>query len=544
MTRLKSSKNNFLSILLVGVLFVTVLIFVLYPFICMIDKSVRINGFLSIDNYIGVIKKYNRQILNTLYVGIMTSIFTSALSIVLTIFISLKNKILEEIFTLIILLAFVSPPFVSSLSYIILYGRRGLISYGIFGLSLNPYNQYGIILMQVISFAPLNIIYLLSLIKKMDKSIINSAVDLGAKGSDVINDVMLPFMKNGVLVVFALTFVRSICDFATPTIVGGRYSTFSSEIYMQIVGFSNINIAATMNVILLIPSIIIFIIYLKLSNIYSKTSISRTNAIRKIKLKKMGIEGVAINIFSVLYLVIILIQYISIFFYAIFKKANGQYVLTYEYIEKFLKYDFSSLIRSILYASVVSFICVFMGIIFSYVKQRYNNKLNSILNLIIMLPFMIPGTYFGLSYILAFNKPYLKLTGTALIVIANIIFKQLPITTKMCEGALAQIPKELENSCRDLGGVSKNVLTDVIVPKIKNILSSVVLYNFNSAMTTAGSILFLINPGKKLAIFDLFDSIYIGEYHEACVLASVIIMVVIIFSIIMKIFEKERTYVS
>lgn len=483
--------------------------------------------------------------LNSIYVGVIVSIFTCILSVIVSLFISMRNKILKEILTLIILLAFVSPPFVSSLSYLILYGRRGVISYGIFGLSLNPYNKYGIILMQIISFAPLNIIYLISLIKKIDKSIINSAVDLGAKGSAVLNDVVLPFMKNGMLVTFVLTFVRSICDFATPTIVGGRYSTFSSEIYMQIVGFSNIDIAAAMNVILMVPSLLIFVIYIKLANKYENTTISRTNIINKLNLKQLGIEGVIINLISLLYLFIILMQYAAIFFYAMFKKSNSIYVFTTEYIEKFYKYDFSSLVRSILYAVIVSFTCVTMSIIFSYIYRgrKKQNKLYDILNIIIMIPFMIPGTYFGLSYILAFNKAPIKLTGTAIIVITNIIFKQLPITSKMCEGAFAQIPKELENSCLDLGGKSQNVIIDVIIPKIKNVISSMVLYNFNGAMTTAGSILFLITPGKNLAIFDLFDSIYIGEYHEACVFASMIIVVVIAFSLIMKLFERERVNV-
>ena len=545
MTKLQKIKKNLINYVISGALVASVLVFVLYPFMCMLVRSFHINGLFCFDNYVNVIIKYKQQMLNSIYVGVVVSILTCILSVIVSLFISMRNKILKEFLTLIILLAFVSPPFVSSLSYLILYGRRGVISYGIFGLSLNPYNKYGIILMQIISFAPLNIIYLISLIKKIDKSIINSAVDLGAKGSAVLNDVVLPFMKNGMLVSFVLTFVRSICDFATPTIVGGRYSTFSSEIYMQIVGFSNIDIAAAMNVILMLPSLLIFIIYIKLINKYENTTISRTNIINKLNLKRLGIEGIIINLISLLYLFIILMQYAAIFFYALYKRSNGIYIFTTEYIEKFYKYDFSSLLRSIVYALIVSFTCVTMSIIFSYLyrERKKHNKFYDILNIIIMIPFMIPGTYFGLSYILAFNRAPMKLTGTAIIVITNIIFKQLPITSKMCEGAFAQIPRELENSCLDLGGKSDNVIIDVIIPKIKNVLSSMVLYNFNGAMTTAGSILFLITPGKNLAIFDLFDSIYIGEYHEACVFASMIIIVVIIFSLLMKLFERERVNV-
>ena len=138
------------TFLLIAILILSVIIFVLYPFICMIDRSIHINGIFSVENYVNAIIKYNKQISNSIYVGIIVAIFTSIISVIVTIFISMKNKILTEILTLVILLAFVSPPFVSSLAYIILYGRRGIISYGVLGLSLNPYNKYGIIIMQIL----------------------------------------------------------------------------------------------------------------------------------------------------------------------------------------------------------------------------------------------------------------------------------------------------------------------------------------------------------------------------------------------------------
>ena len=46
-------------------------------------------------------------------------------------------------------------------------------------------------------------------------------------------------------------------------------------------------------------------------------------------------------------------------------------------------------------------------------------------------------------------------------------------------------------------------------------------------MTTAGAILFLINPGKKLAVFKLFDSVYLGEYAQASLIATLIILIVL-----------------
>jgi hypothetical protein len=71
---------------------------------------------------------------------------------------------------------------------------------------------------------------------------------------------------------------------------------------MQIVGFSNIDLAAAMNVILMLPSVLIFVLYLKLSNKYEKTTISRTNIINNLDLKKLGVEGLIISLISLLYL--------------------------------------------------------------------------------------------------------------------------------------------------------------------------------------------------------------------------------------------------
>lgn len=506
----------------------------------MITKSVHINGVFNLSNYKLIFQKYNQNIINSLYVGIMTAILCAFLSVAITIFISIQNSVIRTISTLIILIALVSPPFVSSLSYIILYGRRGMITYDLLKLSVNPYNEYGIILMQSFSFIPLNVIYLLSIMDRIDRSIINSAIDVGASGKRVLRDIILPMLKSGILVILILTFVRSICDFATPTIVGGRYSTFSSEIYLQIIGFSDLEKTAAMNVILMIPSIIMFFIYLyNIKKIDSKL-ISRTINNERIKLKKLGIDRVIIYTVAIGYLLIVFLQYFVIFFYSIFKKSYGKYVFTTEYINKFFNYDFTSLIRSIIYAIIVSLICQMMAVLLTYIRRNNKSFKIDLLNLIIMIPFMIPGTYFGISYILAFNKAPLKLTNTAIIVILNIVYKQLPITTKMFEGAFLQIPKELDNSCLDLGGSNYNIILDCIIPKIKSTFTSVFIYNFNSAMTTAGSILFLISPGRKLAIFDLFDSIYIGEYHEACILSAMIIIIVVLMSAITKLLEKGR----
>ena len=57
--------------------------------------------------------------------------------------------------------------------------------------------------------------------------------------------------------------------------------------------------------------------------------------------------------------------------------------------------------------------------------------------------------------------------GTALIVLANMLFKQLPTSTKICTASLALLPEVQERSARDLGAGRLAVLRDVVFPALR-----------------------------------------------------------------------------
>ena len=133
-------------------------------------------------------------------------------------------------------------------------------------------------------------------------------------------------------------------------------------------------------------------------------------------------------------------------------------------------------------------LCVFRIMLFSYYMERRHVPGRSAFDCLVTLPYMLPGTCFGIGYILAFNHEPLKLTGTAFIVIANMLFKQLPTSTKICSATLTQIPISQEKAVRDLGGSQWSVLKDVYLPGLRPAFLSCFVYNFSSSMTTAGEV--------------------------------------------------------
>ena len=55
--------------------------------------------------------------------------------------------------------------------------------------------------------------------------------------------------------------------------------------------------------------------------------------------------------------------------------------------------------------------------------------------------------------------------------------------------------------------------------------------NFTSAMTTVGAVIFLIHPGKKIAVFSLFDAVNSGEYGLASLIAAFIIIITLLVNL-------------
>lgn len=515
--------------LMVLALLGSVCLFVLYPMVCILLRSLSSGaGGLTLDSYVQVWSQYQTSLRNSVFTALCTSALSTLFSLSSALLVSTGRGWRRGLGMGLLLITMVSPPFVSSLAYIQLYGRRGWITYRLLGLSWNPYNCWGVIWMQSLSFVPVNALFLLGLLGQMDRDSLLAAQDLGANPRHILLDVVLPLLKPGVLVCALLSFVRSLADFGTPVIIGGRFSTIASDIYLQLTGFSNLEKASAMNMVLLLPSIAAFFLYRWLMGQVGALSGERSRRQQFVlPLRRCGGPGVFILLGGLLFFLLIGVQYACILSSGFLKRTRNGTVLTLEYVEKLWRFSLDTVVRSVVYALIVALAGTLFAMLFAYLVHRRGVKFGGFFDCLATLPYMLPGTCFGIGYILAFNRPPLKLTGTAVIVLANMLFKQLPTTTKICSATLAQIPLVQERAARDLGGDRLSVLRYVILPGLRPAFLSCFAYNFSSSMTTAGAVLFLIDPGHQLAVFKLFDAVYTGEYALASLMASLIVVIVL-----------------
>lgn len=117
---------NLIDKLILIIVVLSVIIFIFYPMMAVFKESFVIDGKFTLDIYRSLFSKNAKLLSNSLLVAVLTTIISTIFSIAVSIYVSFSNSKYRKIFILILMLTMISPPFVSSLAYISLFGRRGL----------------------------------------------------------------------------------------------------------------------------------------------------------------------------------------------------------------------------------------------------------------------------------------------------------------------------------------------------------------------------------------------------------------------------------
>lgn len=503
--------------------------FILFPFLRVFSSTFYSGGKFTLEGFT-FLKTQSKLLYNSIFVAFFTTIITTVVSVSIGIFCFSIRKSFKKIISFILMITMISPPFVSSLAYIRLFGRRGFITHDIFKLSIDAYGSFGIILMQSIGLISLSGLMIISALNSIDKEQINSARSLGAKTNNLILDIILSQLLPSIKVVAILSFIRSIADFSTPLIIGGAFETLASKSYNVFISDGNIVQAGAMNIMLCVPVVLTFIFYVKNSKIISNTNFGANTS--EVNIEKRGFVFSFITLTAIIFLILLFLQYSSVILSAFTDYSKGKLYFTFEHFVDIKDHIDKTVFRSIYYSLISAFFGSLIGLLLQYYIHIRNVKFLKIFEFIATMPYMLPGTFFGIGYILAFNNYPIYITGTALIVILNVTFKQLPFSTKIFNSSLETIDKNQILSAKDLGANEFFIFKDVVLSHTRNDFVISMINGFNSTMTTVGSIIFIVYPAQKVLTLVMFDVINSGKYNTASVLALLIILICLSFSLL------------
>ena len=534
------------------VLIALLTLFILYPLaILLVDSFYSKNGLtLGIFKRVLAMANFRTSIANTLKVGFLVGILSTLLGLLFAyveVYVKL-GKFSGGLFKVVSMLPVVSPPFVLSLSMIMLFGKAGIITRFLLGIYDNSvYGFWGIVIVQTLTFFPVCYMMLKGLLKNIDPSLEEAARDMGASRWKVFTSVTLPLMLPGLGNAFLVTFIESIADFANPMIIGGSYDTLATTIYLQITGSYDKPGAAAMAVVLLCITLAMFIVqkyYLE-----RKTAATLTG---KASRARMLIEDKSVKtpltILCALAAGFVILMYICVPIGAFFPTWGFKFFpLTGKWFQLvFTRYHGFQAFRDSFVLSLISApITALLSMIISYLVVKRKFKSKGFIEAVSMLAMAVPGTVLGVGYIRGFSSGvfgtgFLQgLYGTGLILIIVFVVRSLPTGTRSGISALRQIDKSIEESAYDMGADSFKVFMTVTLPLIKDSFLSGLVTAFVRSITAISAIILLVTPQFLLITVQINEFAEKGSYGLACAFATILIIITYGAVLLMNLFIKH-----
>ena len=532
-------------------------LFILYPLAILLVDSVYSDGSvtLSIFKRVLAMPTFTRAITNTLKVGFVVGILSTLIGLLFAyveVYVRMK-KVVGGLFKVVSMLPVVSPPFVLSLSMIMLFGKAGLITRFLLGIyDNNVYGYWGIVIVQTLTFFPVCYMMLKGLLKNIDPSLEEAARDMGASRMKVFTSVTLPLLLPGLGNAFLVTFIESIADFANPMLIGGSYDTLATTIYLQITGSYDKQGAAAMAVVLLCITLAMFVVqkyYLE-----SKTAATLTG---KASRARMLIEdksvSIPLTILCSLAAIFVIGMYICVPIGAMFPTWGYKFTpLTFKWFQQvFQKYHGLKAFKdSFVLSLIASPITALLSMIISYlvVKRKFKGK--GFIEAVSMLAMAVPGTVLGVGYIRGYSQGLFHtgalsfLYNSAAILIIVFVVRSLPTGTRSGISALRQIDKSIEESAYDMGADSFKVFMTVTLPLIKDSFLSGLVTAFVRSITAISAIILLVTPSFLLITVQINEFAEKGAFSIACAFATILILItygaVLLMNLVMKFFGTSR----
>ena len=522
----------------IAVLIAFLTLFILYPLaILLVDSFLTEEGVtLNVFRRIMAMSNFRRAITNTLKVGFLVGIASSLIGLLFAyveVYVKLKTRFLSGLFQVVSMLPVVSPPFVLSLSMIMLFGKSGIITRYLLHIYDNSvYGFWGIAIVQTLTFFPVCYMMLKGLLKNIDPSLEEAARDMGASRFKVFQTVTLPLVLPGLGNAFLVTFIESIADFANPMIIGGSYDTLATTIYLQITGAYDKEGAAAMAVVLLCITLFMFIVQKYYLEAKSTATLSGKASRERMLITDKSVTMPLTIMCSVLALFVIM-MYICVPFGALFRTWGYDFHLTTRWFAQvFNRYKgFKAFRDSFLLSLIASPITALLSMIISYLVVKRNFKSKGFIEAVSMLAMAVPGTVLGIGYIRGFSggvfhTGFLKsLYGTGAILIIVFIVRSLPTGTRSGISALRQIDKSIEESAYDMGADSFKVFTTVTLPLIKDSFLSGLVTAFVRSITAISAIILLVTPQFLLITVQINEFAEKGAYGIACAFATILIAI-------------------
>ncbi len=447
----------------------------------------------------------------------------------------------KKLLHIIALIPLITPPFAFSTAVISLFGRSGIITRDILGLTPTLYGLPGLTIVLSCSFFPVAYMSILGMMRNLDPALDEASSSLGASKLRSFLKITLPMLIPGFASSFLLLFVEASADLANPLVIGGDFTVLSSRAYIAINGEYDVPAGSAYSLILLIPGLIVFVVQRYWGERKSVVSITGKPSGSPTYIERRSVKF-ALLIIPVFIAAFIVLIYVTVIFGSFAKFLGVDNSLTlgnYRYIFSGVGYD--AIIKTSLMALIATPIAGILGMVLAWLIIRKVRRGREFLDFLGMLGLAVPGTVLGIGFAITFNHtikigetsilPQLAgggaIFGGAIAIIMVYTIRSSPAGQRTGIASLQQINPAIDEASASLGASGFRTFRKITLPLIRPALLTGLMFAFAHSMTTLSPIIFITTPETPIMTQRILAEVDSGRFGNAFAFCTLLIFIVL-----------------
>ena len=424
-------------------------------------------------------------------------------------------------------LALVSPPFIGAYSWVMVAGNNGWLTQNMKTLGLTMptiYGAHGIILVFSLKFFPFVYLMTETALRNINRAYEEAAENLGCSATTRFFKITLPLVFPAVSSGAILSFVLSIADFGTPSIIGRDYRTLSTVAYNQYT--SEMGGPPTMAVSISMLMIVIAMLAVLLQR-YLMGPRRYAGALTNLSVPKPchGAFGVAVH--ALCYSIVALATMpIAVVIYTSFLETNGP-VFTGGFglnsYARVIREVPDVIVNTFKFSLLATLLITLAGGLISYVVVRRETAAAGLLDALLMVPYVVPGVVLAIGFLLCFQYGAFDLIGTSTIIVLMLFVRRLPYGVRATSAVLRQIKPSIEEAAVNLGASPLQAFARVTVPLMLPGVIAGAMMSFITAINELSATLLLYTARTTTMPVRIYSAVLDGEFGIAAALAALLL---------------------
>ena len=514
------------------------------PIVRLFLMSLKSEEGYSLWNYALLLQedRTRKAILNTIVIAVGSTAIAAILGSAFAFIIAYTNVRRKRLLELLVLLPFIIPSYIITLSWSSLFSQKGMINQTLSAMGFGKINVYsiaGIIL--VLGFCNVPIVYMnvIHMLRKIPTDMEWAARTCGYGIGQAMLKINLVQAMPAIISGSILAFLAAVDNFAVPAFLGisSGIPVLSTYIYEKSISFgpNSFSLAATLSVILSVIAVAGTLV----EGIFGKKS-SGMESIKEdysVRIPLSSGKRKVLQYGVILFLCIINIVPLISMFTSAFQKNYGVKMT----LDQFTTDNFTAIFQnkgvldairnSLMLACGCCIICIVIGTAIAYQKVRHPGRMITLVEKSASLTYAIPGIVLALSMIFHWVEPLPGIRpgiyGTISILMIAYVTRYLILQIKGSATAMLSIHPALEEAAAASGRSVFAVWGKILIPLlIRPVLSSTFMI-FVSALTELTLSSMLAAAGTKTIGLMSFNFQQAGDYNLAAAMSVVIVVLVL-----------------